>query len=64
MTNEDSLRDYYDKITTHNEPHSPYHDGPVVGEDCCEHGVLFCDQCQDCEEEEESRRLDEMEESE
>jgi hypothetical protein len=32
MTNEDSLRDYYDKITTHNDPHSPYYDGPI--DDC------------------------------
>lgn len=28
IPNEDSLRDYYDRVATHSNPHSPYYDGP------------------------------------
>jgi hypothetical protein len=31
--NEDSLRDMYDRITTHTDPHSPYYDGPAPDTD-------------------------------
>jgi hypothetical protein len=53
IPNEDSLRSRYDALTTHNDPASPYYDRPMIGEDCCEHGVSFDDDCGQCEEEEE-----------
>lgn len=28
MMDEDRLKDQYDRIFTHNNPHSPYYDGP------------------------------------
>lgn len=46
--NEDSLRDHYDYLFTHDDPNSPYYDGPMVGEDCCEHGVDYEDECAEC----------------
>ena len=33
IPNEDSLRDMYDRINTHNDPHSPYYDGPDEDEE-------------------------------
>jgi|GEM_PF-5402493 hypothetical protein len=46
---EDLLRDHYDMDTTHNDPHSPWYDGPMVGDDMCEHGVLWELDCKECE---------------
>jgi hypothetical protein len=45
----DQLRDSYDQMLTHDDPCSPYYDGPIVGDDCCEHGVLYEEDCQECE---------------
>lgn len=45
----DSVRDSYDAMFTHSDPASPYYDGPIIGEDCCEHGTMYtepeCDLC-------------------
>ena len=49
MISEDRLRDRYDREFTHNDPASPYYDGPIIGEDCCEHGVMFDDECEECD---------------
>jgi hypothetical protein len=57
IPNEDRLRDQADACATHRDPHSPYYDGPIVGEDCCSHGVAFEEDCEDCDEEFEEERM-------
>ena len=49
IPNEDRLRERYDAMLTHNDPHSPYYDGPD-GEDTCETCGKPYDDCE-CEEE-------------
>lgn len=55
--NEDKLKDLYDRAFTHDDPHSPWFDGPDAEDedddlDCCLHGVPFCEECERCNDEE------------
>ncbi len=59
IPNEDRLRERYDAMLTHNDPHSPYYDGPDGDE---EDDGPVCQACgnpiDDCECEEEPNEQD------
>jgi hypothetical protein len=60
---EDRLRNLYDEMFTHTNPHSPYYDGPDYEdeeedefdeEECCEHGVSLNEDCDECDPDEDA----------